>query len=79
MNAKKALCDLERTILRQHIYLAKATGDKYLLFLHRLTTRTLLVNLDTMRIILERGQISNIIGGGMPCKCNCNLSLCKGY
>ena len=54
MDIKKAICDLERTILRQHIHLAKATGDKYLLFLHRLTTRTLLVNLDAMRIILER-------------------------
>ena len=56
MDIKKAICDLERTILRQHIHLAKATGDKYLLFLHRLTTRTLLVYLDTMRIILKREE-----------------------
>ena len=56
MDIKKAICDLERTILRQHIYLAKSTEDKYLLFLHRLTTRTLLVYLDTMRIILKREE-----------------------
>jgi len=68
MDIKKAICDLERTILRQHMHLARYLGtiedDKCLLLLHRVTTRTLLVNLEIVRRILERERVSNMIGGG---------------